>query len=209
MSAEAVYRENYEALSRLPIVKQLLKENKKLRRKVKTLETLLYEFPALFESHKKRDIKTEANVEPTLCDTLVDDDVVFVPNDAKIKPIYDLTKEEVLSDAPNVFIKIEKDEGVSVPLVEAEESEAEAEESEAEAEVEESEAEAEESEAEEEAPVEAKPAEEDTEVFEITIKGKAYYTNNETSGNIYAILEDEDVGPVVGKFVGGKAKFST
>jgi hypothetical protein len=192
MSAEAVYRENYEALSKLPIVKQLLKENNKLRRKVKTLETLLYEFPALFENRKKNEIKTEANVEPTLCDTLVDDDVEFVPKTEKLRTIYDLTTEEVRGDAPNVFIKIEKDEGVSVPaLQEIEEVE---------------EAEDEEEEAEEEV---AKPAEDDTEVFEITIKGKAYYTNNETNGNIYKILDDEDVGPVVGKFVDGKAKFST
>jgi hypothetical protein len=200
MSAEAVYRENYEALSKLPIVKQLLKENKKLRRKVKTLETLLYEFPALFENRKKNEIKTEANVEPTLCDTLVDDDVEFVPKTEKPMMIYDLTTEEVRGDAPNVFIKIEKDEGVSVPaLQEVEEEEEEVEEEE----VEEEEVE------EEEVEEVAKPAEDDTEVFEITIKGKAYYTNNETNGNIYKILDDEDVGPVVGKFVDGKAKFST
>ena len=195
MSVEDVYRENYEALSSLPIVKQLLKENKKLRRKVRTLETLLYEFPALFESRKKKDIKTETSVEPTLCDTLADNEVVFVSKPVEViktNTVYDLTgEEEVLGDAPNVFIKIEKDEGIV-------ESDAEVE-SEAEEEVES------ESEVEEEP---AKPIEDDTEVFEITVKGKAYYTNNETNGNIYKILEDEDVGPVVGKFVNGKAKFN-
>ena len=203
MSDEAIYRENYEALSQLPIVKKLVKENKKLRRKVNTLETLLYEFPALFENRKKKDIKTEASVEPTLCDTLVDDEVVFVSKPSDPKKIYDLTGEEVLSDAPNVFIKIEKDDGVLVQESEEETEEEDAEEDEVEAEAEEEEAD------EEEEEVEEKPAEDDTEVFEITIKGKAYYTNSETDGNIYTILEDEDVGPVVGKFVGGKAKFST
>ena len=116
MSVEDVYRENYEALSSLPIVKQLLKENKKLRRKVRTLETLLYEFPALFESRKKKDIKTETSVEPTLCDTLADNEVVFVSKPVEViktNTVYDLTgEEEVLGDAPNVFIKIEKDEGI-------------------------------------------------------------------------------------------------
>jgi len=192
MSAEAIYRENYEALSQLPIVKKLLKENKKLRRKVNTLETLLYEFPALFENRKKKDIKTEASVEPTLCDTLVDDEVVFVSKPSDQKQVYDLTGEEVLNDAPNVFIKIEKDDGIPVTMNIDESNEEEVEEEEV-----------------EEEEVEEKPVEDDTEVFEITIKGKAYYTNSETDGNIYTILEDEDVGPVVGKFVGGKAKFST
>ena len=31
MSAEVIYRENYEALSQLPIVKKLLKENLKIK----------------------------------------------------------------------------------------------------------------------------------------------------------------------------------
>ena len=183
--------ENYQALLELPIVRQLIKKNKELRRKVKTLETLLYEFPALFEERKRNvsgEINTETNIEPTLCDTLADDDVVFVPKPSMQinQETIDLTSddEEVLTDRPNVFIKIEKDSGVQ----QSEEAEEEAEE-----------------ESEEE---EAKSAEDDTEVFEIMIKGKAYYTNNETSGNIYSILEDEDVGPVVGQFVNGKPKFN-
>jgi len=206
--------ENYQALLDLPIVRQLIKKNKELRRKVKTLETLLYEFPALFEERKRNTlvgINTETNIEPTLCDTLTDDEVVFVPKPSSQinQETIDLTDdEEVLSDRPNVFIKIEKDSGVQQQTekvsVEEEEAEEEAEEEEAEAEAE-SEEEAEETAESEE---ETKPTEEDTEVFEITIKGKAYYTNNETSGNIYSILDDEDVGPVVGQFVNGKAKFN-
>jgi len=200
MSSEDIYRENYEALSRLPLVKALMRENKSLRRKVKTLETLLYEFPALFENRKKRDIKTEASEEPTLCDTLAEDDVAFVssPITAAKQNVIDLT-QEVLNDSPNVFIKIEKEQ--SVVELKSEDDVEEGEEEEGEDEVEEEEVEEEEVEA-------VKPVEDETEVFEIKIKGKAYYTNNETSGNIYAILEDEDVGPVIGKFVNGKAKFS-
>jgi len=199
MSSEDIYRENYEAISRLPLVKALMRENKSLRRKVKTLETLLYEFPALFENRKKRNIKTEASEEPTLCDTLAEDDVAFVssPITDNKQIVIDLT-QEVLNDSPNVFIKIEKEQSV----IESEEEV----EDEVEDEVEEDEVE--EDEVEEDEVEEVKPVE-DLEVFEIKIKGKAYYTNNETSGNIYAILEDEDVGPVIGKFVNGKAKFST
>ena len=83
-----------------------------------------------------------------------------------------------------------------------EEVEAEEEEVEAEAEEEEVEAEEEEVEAEEEE-VEA----EEEEVFEVTIKGKGYYTTNETDGTIYAIASNEDVGDTVGHFVKGKPVF--
>jgi hypothetical protein len=227
---------NYDALLHLPIVQNLLKKNKELRRKVKTLETLLYKFPQLFEDKERKSnksIKTESPIEPTLCDTLTDnDDVIFVhkinknahsdsDNDSEV---IDLTgeDEEVLDVKPNVFIKIEPESTIktaSLPVVvnvdEIESDEAEDEEEEAEAEAEEEKEEEAEEEEEEEAEAEEessdqveKPAEQDEEVFEITIKGKSYYTNNETSGKIYSILEDEDVGPAVGQFVGGKAQFT-
>jgi hypothetical protein len=51
-------------------------------------------------------------------------------------------------------------------------------------------------------------AESDEEVFEVTIKGKAYYTTNATNGVIYAIENDESVGDEIGVFENGKAKFN-
>lgn len=205
--SDSDFIDNYDALLHLPIVQNLLKKNKELRRKVKTLETLLYKFPQLFEDKERKSnksIKTESPIEPTLCDTLTDnDDVVFVPKltqsseqseSDEESEVIDLTGEddEVLDAKPNVFIKIEPDLVEEAEEEEAEEEEAEEAEEDAEAEPE----------------PEAKPASDDTEVFEITIKGKAYYTNSETNGTIYSILEDEDVGPVVGQFVGGKAQFT-
>ena len=44
-------------------------------------------------------------------------------------------------------------------------------------------------------------------MFEVTIKGKGYYTTNETDGVIYAIASNEDVGDTVGHFVKGKPVF--
>lgn len=211
--SDSDFIENYDALLHLPIVQNLMKKNKELRRKVKTLETLLYKFPELFadkESKLKKSIKTESPIEPTLCDTLTDnDDVVFVTNQSESdeeSEVIDLTgeDEEVLDVKPNVFIKIEPESTVKVvplPVVVKIEAEEEAESSDQS----ESEPEAEE---EEEADQAEKPSEQDEEVFEITIKGKSYYTNNETSGKIYSILEDEDVGPAIGQFVGGKAQFT-
>ena len=49
--------------------------------------------------------------------------------------------------------------------------------------------------------------EEEEEVFEIEINGTLYYTTNEKSGDIYEVLEDEDVGDKVGKFINKVARF--
>ena len=51
--------------------------------------------------------------------------------------------------------------------------------------------------------------EEESEVFEITIGNKTYYTNDETNGTIYAVGEDEDIGDEIGMFVNGKPTFTS
>jgi chemotaxis protein histidine kinase CheA len=92
---------------------------------------------------------------------------------------------------------------------EAEEEEAEAEEEEAEAEEEEEAAEEEEQEAEEEEVEEQEEAaEEEAEVYEITIKGKKYFTTNEQNGEIYSMDPSGEVGDEVGLFVKGVAIFN-
>ncbi len=50
---------------------------------------------------------------------------------------------------------------------------------------------------------------EEEEVYEITISGKKYYTTDEKkkNGDIFEILPDEDVGPVIGRFKNGKCHF--
>ena len=57
----------------------------------------------------------------------------------------------------------------------------------------------------EETKEEEEEEEEELEIFEITIKGKAYYTTDETNGIIYAVEEDDEVGDEVGVFKNGKA----
>ena len=69
------------------------------------------------------------------------------------------------------------------------------------------------------APVDETDAEENAEeeeeeegVFEIEMEDEdgnplRYYTNNEENGDIYEILEDEDIGPKIGKFVDGEPEF--
>ena len=51
--------------------------------------------------------------------------------------------------------------------------------------------------------------EQEVEVVEVDIKGKMYFTTNETSGIIYECLADGDVGDEIGKFVNGKPVFNT
>lgn len=46
--------------------------------------------------------------------------------------------------------------------------------------------------------------EEEAGVYEIEVKGTRYYTTNEKDGIVYAVLEDDDVGDEIGKFVNGK-----
>jgi hypothetical protein len=55
---------------------------------------------------------------------------------------------------------------------------------------------------------EEEAGESNEEVFEVTIKGKAYYTTNATNGIIYAIENDESVGDEIGVFENGKAIFN-
>ena len=49
--------------------------------------------------------------------------------------------------------------------------------------------------------------EEEEEVFEISIKGKLYYTTDTQNGEIYASLPNGDVGDVVGNYKNGVAVF--
>jgi hypothetical protein len=63
----------------------------------------------------------------------------------------------------------------------------------------------EEDEEEEEEPVQE---EEEVEVVEVEIKGKMYFTTNETSGIIYECLDDGAIGDEIGMFVKGKPVFN-
>jgi hypothetical protein len=124
-------------------------------------------------------------------------------------------EEEAEADAEED--EVEDAEEEEADASEADEVEAEVEEYEADAEVEEEEVEAEaeadasEADAEEENPLEdgvegAEPLDEEVYIIEIKGKGK-FYTSNETSGDIYQIEGEDDVGDIVGKFVNKVATF--
>ena len=128
-------------------------------------------------------------------------------------------EEEVVEEEEEEVVEEEEEEEEEVVEEEEEEEEEVVEETEEEEEEEEVVEEEEEEEEEEEVVEETEEEEEEEEVveeeedeeeevMEIEINGKSYYTSNETNGVIYAIDDDEDVGPEVGKFVKGKAVFN-
>ena len=144
----------------------------------------------------KNEIKKEKTISCEICEEQVDEDDIIELNretdevKETFSPCVDCFQDncdQLRKEHWNVDEYIEEEEEV----VEEEVVEEEVEETEEEEEVEETEEE-----------------EEEEEVMEIEINGKSYYTSNETNGVIYAIDDDEDVGPEVGKFVKGKAVFN-
>ena len=132
---------------------------------------------------------------------LVDDDEEEVVEEVVVKKVDVVEVEEEVEEVVEE-VEVEEDE------VEVEEEEEEVEEVEVEEEeVDVEEEEEEEEDEEEEVEVEAEE-EEESEVFEITIGKKVYYTNNETNGTIYTVGQDEDVGDEVGSFVNGEPVFN-
>ena len=116
--------------------------------------------------------------------------------------------EEVEVEEEEDEVEEEETEEVEVE-VEEEEVEVEEEETEeVEVEVEEEEEEVEVEVEEEEVEVEEEEEEEEEGVYETVILGKKYYITNETNGEIYAILDDEEIGDIVGKYVNGVPTFT-
>jgi len=125
-----------------------------------------------------------------------------------------LPSKVIEQDVETEEIEQEEVEQAEEETEEVEEQEEETEEVEQEEETEEveeqEEVEVEETEETEEEEVEVEETEEQEEegVYETVINGKKYYITNETDGEIYAILEDEDIGDVVGKYVNGVPTFT-
>ena len=267
------YRLNYDAIMMLPIVQELLKKNKKLRKENKSFKNLIRSLPEfrctcrpqtnIVQQCEFRHCNNEpiqftndcrsSNVEIKLefVDNKAVEEVEVVERSNKVVEFIEVEEsesEESVEESSEVEVEEVEVEEVEVEEVEVKESveesseveeseeveveeseEVEAEESE-EVEVEESEEveveESEEVEAEESEEVEVEESEEEaesetaieeenvsgqveeeSEVFEIEISGKSYYTNNEKNGTIYAIDANEDVGDEVGVFKNGKPVF--
>ena len=186
------YEENMNAILNLPIVKELMKKNKKLQKKNKALRNLIYSLPE-FRCSCHINCCGQNKVRPLFEQTVEFVDKVCIkkePGADEIRELNALVDDEVVildknpNDKPNIVYEIEE-------VVEEEEEEV----------VEEEEEEVVEEEEEE-------VVEEDAgEVYEITISGKSYYVTDEKNGKIYAIDKDEEVGDEIGEFKNGKPCF--
>ena len=220
--------ENIECLKKLPMFKNLIRENKKLMKKNKELKQLIklitrnvdllsHEPEELNEENIKLEVEGVAiKIEPgTEC--ILDDEVIFIEKEDKneVIDLIDELESDTNSDilkGNNIFTekkyndkvinvkKYKTDEKKKTPVKVEEEVEVVEEEEEVEVgEDEEVEVVEEEEEEEEE--------EEGEEVEEITINNKLYYTNDKMNGVIYDIDKNGDVGKEVGKLKNGVHKF--
>jgi hypothetical protein len=213
---------NYVALLGLPIVKELLRKNKKLRKENKSLKNLVYSLPEFrCKCHRSSETRTvhikkesRSQEEPTECEPLAEDEdeVVFVEAEKQniVYVIDEQDDDEELDELDEDDLAEEQDE---VEEEDEEEVEVEVEEQDEDEEEEQDEADEEEEQDEEqdeeqhEEQDEVEVEEEQEEVFEVQVSGKSYYTSDQKNGKIYAITADEEIGDEVGVFVDGKAKF--
>jgi hypothetical protein len=156
-----------------------------------------------------------------------DEDVVEEPKQDEEVVLEEAKQEEDEEEQEEVVLEEEEEEEQEVEanvVLEEEEQEEEQEEDEEEEEVleeeqveeeeqeeeeeEEQEEQEEEEQEEQEEVLEEEQEEEESEVYEITIKNKKYYTTNETNGVIYFSDKNGDVGDEVGQFKNGKATFT-
>ena len=221
----SIYEDTYNAIMALPCVQRLIHKNKKLRKENKSLRNLIQSLPEFRNSSPcatcmpSRDAHIKIKVEPTtpipsVTPIELDDDIKIIDTKIVNHPeniIYDIdydsfdvNKSKETEEKEIQFTEEELKYYKSICINKKDMEEAEEEEAaEEEAEEEEEEEEA----AEEEEEAEEEEAEEE-EVFEITIKGTAYYTTNEVSGVIYAVDADGEVGDEIGKFVDKKPVFT-
>ena len=186
------YEENMNAIMNLPIVKELMKKNKKLQKKNKALRNLIYSLPE-FRCSCHNNCCGQNKVQPLFEQTLEFVDKVFIKKepgtDEVREPDVCIDDEVVILDKnpnekPNIVYEIEEVvEETEEVVEETEEVEEETEE------------------------VEEETEEDAGEVYEITISGKSYYVTDEKNGKIYAIDKDEDVGDEIGEFKNGKPSF--
>ena len=148
-----------------------------------------------------------------------DEEVVVIETPEKNNIVYEIveTEDEVTEIDDSLETETSKqpqklEEEVEQKLEEEEEEqkleeEEEEQKLEEEEEAEEEEAEEEEEEEEEANTISEPDVEEDSEVVEVTINGKTYYTTNETNGTIYDVDENGDVSLEVGVYKNGKPIF--
>ena len=180
-----VMRENFDYMQKSPLVKSLRKENLRLVKENKLLMSIIKDFHITKVSGIDK--------KPVIIDLSQSDEnepPEVAP--AKIEIKVEKTGENI------VYELIEKqiaETFIPSQIEEKEEEEVEEEvEEEAEEEVEEQ--------------VEVEEEEDETEVYEVTIRSKKYFTTDQQNGKIYEIDSEGEVGNEIGKFVNGTSVFN-
>ena len=224
-------------LKKTPMYKQLVKENKEMKEKIRSLEYAVQYLELKNAKLKKKmykkpvEVKIEKMSSNEIVDLTEEDDednednkIVLIIEECN-EPENNSTHTE--DSSFHRFINVVEDDEEEYDLenevvLEAEEKaeekveaddekeEEEAEEEEVEADEEEVEADEEEVEAEEEEEVEVEAEEESEEedVYEIEINGKTYYVQNEIDSIIYEADEEGEITIEAGMFKNGKAIFA-
>ena len=216
--------ENYQHLLDLPLVLKLKKKIDALKKENKALLRVIVNFgEKLDDVNPIVDLSQSSDEEEEEISLLIVGKGVNKPDDEE-NIVYEI-EEESESDKKDLQIVVKKEptesttckvsftdikerlESVQVKKEYYEEVEEEEEEIEVEEEEEEEEEEVEEEEEEIEVEEEEEEEEEveEEEVFEITIRGKKYFTTDTENGVIYDVTKDDDIGDELGQFVNGKA----
>ena len=208
--------ENYKFLLQLPLVKDLLKENKSLKKKVRKMEKL-------FIRHNLRLLKEDADVpivikqEPGISIKKTENIVYEIIEEDENIEILNISDVGLNGKTCNLTVEkcspvqqavvahsVVEDNVANSVVVEVEEEEVEEEEVEEEAahsvvvEVAANAVEVE---------VEVEEEEEEGEVYEVVINKKTYYVTNEIDSTIYDLDENGDISVEVGQYKKGKPIF--
>ena len=229
---------NYQFLLQLPLVKDLLKENKSLKKKVRKMEKLfirhqlslleedssnepifIKEEPAGFNKKKENIvyeiIEDDAVVEVEVASDAVEEEEVEVVSEAvdEIEEEVEVVEEEeeaadAVEEVEEADDAVEEVEVAADAVEEVEVADDDVEEEEEE-EADDAVEEVEEEEA-ADAVEEAADAveEEEGEVYEVELNGKTYYVTNEIDSIIYDLDENGDISVEVGVYKKGKPVFN-
>jgi len=222
---------NYEFMKKSPVYLELKAKYKALKRRNEQLVEMMLDMRGLLEDSVRTRLESRGPAVPVVIkQERVDETIDLVESkdtqvrfidessqtheDPKEKVTLQETVEEEVVEEETVEEETVEEETVEEETVEEETVEEETVEEETveeevvEEEVVEEETVEEEGEEEtvEEEVVEEEVVEEEGEeegVYEIEISGTRYYTTNEQSGQVYAVLEDDEIGDLVGRFENG------
>jgi hypothetical protein len=194
-----VLEANYEFMKKSPVYLELKEKYKALKKQNQKLVQMMLDMRELCEDLKKhKHVSVEIKKEPE--DTNKPEDINKPETRTNTPDVIVIQDDHDRESNEDVVEEVIEDEIVEEDVVEEPEDVVEEEEEE---EVEESEEVIEEVVEEEVEEVIEEVVEEESEeegVYEIEINGTRYYTTNEQTGIVYAILEEDEVGDQIGHF---------